>query len=279
MSKTFYGADVSEYQGNINWPAFNPGASFVFIKASEGAAYVDRKFSQNRTGVRRLGANMPHGFYHFANGGDPIAEANHFVSTVGPLQTGEVLALDWEISPNIDHDTWCYRFLAQVKARTGVLPLFYTNQNRVVTENWTKTAGTGCGLWVAHYGIKPTETVPIKWWKFYAFHQYSSSGSFPGIAGRVDTDAFFANAITDFYKYGKKATAAPKPAPAPVPAPAPKPAPAPTPALVPKPQPTPTPVPQPTTPPVVVPPPNATLYDWVVSLFRRVAGFLKGWRR
>lgn len=259
---TFYGADVSRWQGDVNWPAFNPGAAFVFIKAGGGddGLYTDGKFYQNRDGVRSLGSDMPHGYYWFAGGGDPIGEANYFCDLLPDLQTGEVLVLDWEISPGFNHDEWCARFINQVKARTGITPLFYTNQNRVVSEDWSQTVATGCGLWVAHYGIGPDGDVPIKWWPFYAFHQYSSSGSFPGISGRVDTNAFFADAITDFYKYGKQSVVLP-----PVIAP-------PLPPLVPPVEPTP--LPEPTVPPVVALPQEASIWDSLITFLRAIIGWL-----
>lgn len=285
--KTFYGADVSEWQGNINWPAFNPGAAFVLIRSSWGLN-TDAKFYQNRDGVRSLGSDMPHGYYHYAMGGDPIAEADYFLNTIGNLQQGEVLALDWEIDPAINRDEWCVRFLNHVRDRVGFLPLFYSNQNRIVTQNWSGSAGTGDGLWVAHYGIPPTGDVPIKWWPFYLIHQYTSSGTFPGIAGRVDTNALFANAITDFYKYGAPAATVPVPAPVPLPTPPPAPAPAPAPEPTPEPAPsptpdpsppTPTPIPAPTTPPVTTPPASATLFDWFAHYVRVVLNFLKLWKQ
>lgn len=284
---TFYGADVSEYQGDINWPAFNPGASFVFIKSSEGMGYKDPKFDQNKAGVRSLGADMPHGFYHFADGYDAAQEAHWFVQCVGDIQPGEVLALDWEIDPGLDRDAWCKTFLDTVQGLIGYRPGFwYSNQNRVVSQAWPQTAGTGVGLWIAHYGYTADEDVPIRWWPFYAVHQTSSSGNFPGINGRVDTDAFFANSITDFYLYGyPDVPGPPLPAPVPIsppptPTPDPVPVPDPAPSVPPTPEPTPPPVtvtpapapiPAPSTPPVTVHPPT---YGFLYVLWSRILDFI-----
>lgn len=206
MSKTFYGADISRWQGNVDWKAFNPGAAFVFIKATGGddGLYVDSQLVNNQNGARSLGNEMPRGYYHFAGGNDPVIEADFFVDSVGTLQVGEVLVLDFEININ-NADVWCAAFINRVKSRTGVTPLFYTNQYRVVSMTWAQTAATGCGLWVADYIVKPEDSVVTKWWPFYAFHQYSSTGTFPGISGNVDCNAFFSDNITDFFKYGKQA--------------------------------------------------------------------------
>lgn len=279
---TFYGADISEYQGDVDWRAFNPGAAFVFIKASEGVGYKDKKFDQNKAGVRSLGSDMPHGFYHFLDGYDPAQEAHWFVQCVGDIQPGEVLALDYEINdPNAGHN--CRVFLDTVRDLVGFYPIFYTNQNRLVTGDFSETAASGDGLWVAHYGYTSDENVPIRWWSFYSWHQTGSSGNFPGIGGRVDTDAFFANSITDFYKYGKPADPPPQqPVPEPVPAPTPEP---PAPVIVPPPNPTipdpttppvvitpaPAPIPEPTTPPVTEHPPT---YSRIYVLWSRILDFI-----
>ena len=108
MSNTYYGADISQYQGDIDWPAFDPGAAFVFIKAGGGDAglYTDTKLERNKAGVRALGTTMPHGYYWFAGGGAPAVEADYFCNIMADLQFGEVLALDWEISPGFDHDAF-----------------------------------------------------------------------------------------------------------------------------------------------------------------------------
>src|SRR3954463_7808835 len=158
---TFYGADISRWQGDINWRAFNPGASFVIIKAGGGddGIYSDSKFIRNRDGVRSLGADMPHGYYWFAGGNSPIVEAAYFCDLLADLQPGEVVALDYEIDlPNAD--AWCAAFLNRCRDRLGFVPLFYTNQNRIMTIDWSQTVATGCGLWVAHYGYTADENVP-----------------------------------------------------------------------------------------------------------------------
>ncbi len=271
----FGGADVSMWQGVINWPAFNPGANFVFIKATGGddGLYTDSKFYYNRDGVRALGVDMPHGFYHFAGGGDPIAEADYFIDRVSPLQPGEVVVLDWEIY-HPDPVGWSLTWVRRVKARLGFNPVIYTNQNRVITLPWQPVVDENCGLWVAHYGYTENEDVPIKWWPFYAWHQTGSSGTFPGIAGRVDTDWFFANVPSDFYKYGAPSPVIPAPVPTPPPPPpTPTPEPTPTPVPTPPPAPEPVPVPQPPTPEPVPTPTPAPQKDWT-DLIKAIAAVI-----
>lgn len=202
----FYGADVSTYQGNIDWQAFNPGAAFVFIKAGGGddGNYVDDKLAANKAGARSLGNAMPRGFYWFGGNGSATDEADYFVTECVPdLQVGEILVLDSEFGKSLD-PAWCLEWLQRVEARTGVKPLIYMSASRVTEKDWSAVAANGNGLWVADYAVAPADNVPIKYWAFYAFQQYSDSGTFPGIAGKVDTNAFFAKALNDFFRYGKQ---------------------------------------------------------------------------
>jgi GH25 family lysozyme M1 (1,4-beta-N-acetylmuramidase) len=269
----FYGADVSEYQGDIDWPAFNPGASFVVIKASEGIDYKDAKIDRNKAGVRALGADMPHMFYHFCRGNDPAQEAHWFAQCIGEILPGEGVMVDWEIDPSIDRDAWNEAFINALSQILGFRPgLWYTNQNRLVTQNWQRTAGTGIGLNVAHYGYTADENVPIRWWPFYTMHQTSSSGNFPGIRGLVDVDAFFADKITDFYAYCKPAPVAPgNSVPEPIPAPVPEP---PAPVIVTPPDPT---VPDPVPPVVVITPTPAPIPEPTVPPVTEHPAVYPGW--
>src|SRR3954467_13441818 len=60
-----YGVDVSTYQGTINWTtAKNAGTVFAFAKATEGADFIDSKFTTNMTNAIAAGVYISP--YHFA---------------------------------------------------------------------------------------------------------------------------------------------------------------------------------------------------------------------
>lgn len=230
---TFYGCDVSRWQGIIDWNALNPGAAFVFFKGGGGddGNYVDSQFQNNLAGVRLLGNEMPHGWYWFASMGDPIAEANYFVDNCcSDIRIGEVLVLDDEVPGSLD-PTWAKQWLDQVANRVGFKPIIYLSDSEVLNHDWSPVVDAGYGLWLADWAVSPADNAPLKYWPFYAFQQYTDNAHFPGIeggTGNVDADAFFASAITDFFKYGKQpspsapvALSAPPEQPIPVPAPVP----------------------------------------------------------
>lgn len=288
--QTFYGADISTYQGAVNWAAFNPGAAFVFIKAGGGDGktqplYVDDKFAANKAGARSLGAQMPHGFYWFGGSNDATDEAHYFATNcVNDLEVGEVLVLDSESGAALS-PAWCLEWLQAVESLTGVKPLIYMSASKTTEHDWSAVVANGNGLWVADYGVTPTQTVPIKYWPFYAFHQYKDNGTFPGISGNVDADAAFLEALTDFYKYGKQpTTTTPPPTPAPAPVDSPT---APSPPVIVTPSPvTPT-TPEPGQPPIVTtgPPvvsvpaqPSVLEHDYllILNFFRGKKTYLTG---
>lgn len=228
--KTFYGADVSYAQGAINWPAFNPGAAFVHIKGGGGDApgtnpyYVDAQLAANKVGVRSLGLEMPHMYYWYGGGVDAISEADHaFSFFCQDLQVGEGVWLDAERGQNGQQvtPTFALTWLNRMAQHVGFKPLVYLNDSTILIYDWTPVAQAGYGLIAADWAVSPAQNVPLKYWPFYAFQQYSDSGTFPGINGPVDCQAFFANELSDFYKYCKQApivVPAASPAPAEPPA-------------------------------------------------------------
>jgi hypothetical protein len=87
-------ADVSQYQGIIDWAAYgaqNPGG----IARIHNSVDVDNFWQHNRDGLR---ANCKwRGFYQYLDGGaDPAAAAHAFQATLGPTLPGEVMILDLE---------------------------------------------------------------------------------------------------------------------------------------------------------------------------------------
>ena len=76
------GVDVSEYQGEIDWPALaRQGISFAFVKATEGSGYTDPFFAQNLSGAQAAGLYA--GAYHFFSYDSPgQTQAENFIAAV-----------------------------------------------------------------------------------------------------------------------------------------------------------------------------------------------------
>ena len=192
--------DISHWQ-TIDWSKFT--ADCVIMKVSQGILGVDPMFQQYKAGARKKGILC--GYYHFANGADPIQEATHFVKTVGDIQQGELVALDYEIHlPNpVD---WCLKWLQEVERQVGFKPLLYINSSTARSFNWQPVINNNTGLWIASYGlnIPQVRIIPpqIGQWPFYAIWQYSSRGRTAGISGYVDLD-YTKMSLDVLKEYGK----------------------------------------------------------------------------
>jgi GH25 family lysozyme M1 (1,4-beta-N-acetylmuramidase) len=208
------GIDVSRFQGPIDWPtvATSGGIRFAFVQASRGSGGdctvkpgqcgADPFFATNRVAAEANGIRV--GAYHraFAAGGtaadaraDAIAEATVFLTTVGSLQSGELVpVLDVETPFSgmtaATLRTWIRVWVKKVTKRLGRKPMIYTNASSwAATGNTREFAKAKYPLWVAEWGVS-RPSVPASNWagRGYSVWQYSSSGTVQGISGKVDQD-------------------------------------------------------------------------------------------
>lgn len=226
------GIDVARYQGTIDWnQVAESGQGYVFQKATEGATITDPTFARNRSGAASVG--IPFGAYHFAfaQGGsieaaqaDAISEANYFLSVADPAPGELIPVLDLEKNPEGMPArrliAWTRAWLETVEAALGVKPLIYTNPNFWETQlgNTDVFALEGYPLWIAHYTSAASPRVPANNWagRGWAFWQYTSCASVPGISGCVDHNRFEGTDLSAYTIPG-----APEPEPTPDPATAP----------------------------------------------------------
>lgn len=237
--------DISYAQGLYNMDA-NPDPA-VMMKMSGAytvskGLYYDTQAARNYNNAVRLG-KVPL-MYHFAGGGDPIAEADWFVKAVSPLAENDCLALDWEIEHS-DPVGWCLAFVNEVFNRTGVWPWIYMDIDRLNRFDWTPVLSK-CGLWCAAPSYGFDDNLPIK---------YAVIAQQGPIVGGVDTDAFFGT-IDQLKKYGYHAPVVP---PTPIPTPEP---------IPPTPEPLPTPEP---TPPSDLDKENNTLLKQILAIVQAIA--------
>ncbi len=183
------GIDISVWQRGLNIAA--TGAEFAICKATQGTTIVDPCCDAHYQAAKKLGLKL--GVYHYAAGGDPLAEADFFVKNIRGYIGEAILILDWEKNQNSrynEHASWCLKFLNRVKELTGVKPLIYMSASVTKVADWSSVVKADYGLWVAGYpdGRDSWDIPDFKWnvspWPFYAIWQYSSSN------GRLDRDVF-----------------------------------------------------------------------------------------
>ena len=92
----FKGIDIYEGDNISDWNVIKntDGVSVVIQKATQGISHVDSLLNYRYSRIKQAGLKL--GFYHFANGNDPISEAKHFLDTISCLKSDTILWLDIE---------------------------------------------------------------------------------------------------------------------------------------------------------------------------------------
>lgn len=182
-----HGIDVSAYQGRIDWPEVaRQNVRFAFIKASEGGAMRDARFTRNWREARAAGI-LSGAYHYFQPNRDGGAQANLFIRTV-PIGPGDLPpVLDVE-APRF-HDVAEMRrevqqWLTAVEAHYGVRPILYSNYT--FYRHYLAGHFDDYPLWLAHYEVA-RPALPAERWIIW---QHSDEAYVPGIKGAVDFNVF-----------------------------------------------------------------------------------------
>lgn len=185
------GYDVSGWQpANISRSA---PADFVIVKATEGTNYQNGSWVAQATGATDTGKAL--GLYHYADGGNAIAEADYFVNTIGSYTGRAVLVLDWESYGNSSwgNGNWVRTFVNRVHDRTSVWPMVYVQASAV----WQVPSDVRqhCALWKAQYASNAATGYQADPWNAgsagESMIQYTSNGRLYGYNGPLDLNRFF----------------------------------------------------------------------------------------
>ncbi|KAI4223669.1 MAG: hypothetical protein L6R40_008490 [Gallowayella cf. fulva] len=197
---TVQGFDISHYQPTVNYQgAYNSGARFVIIKATEGTTYIDPKFSQHYNGATAAG--LIRGGYHFARpaSSSGAAQANYFVAHGGGWSgDGRTLPgmLDMEYGTASQGGTcyglsktsmvaWIRDFSNTYHAQTTRWPMIYTTNDWWVSCTGNSAAfSSNSPLVLARYSSAGPGTIPGGW-PFQTIWQNKDSYAYGG-----DSDVF-----------------------------------------------------------------------------------------
>ncbi len=184
------GVDVSNHQGEIDWPALaRSGVGFAYIKATEGASFRDKSFARNWSEAARAG--VPRGAYHFFTLCKPAAEqARNFIDTVPvdpsalpPVVDAEHLGPCTESATNAGQVAELEEFLDAVEHHYGRRPLVYTTEE--FDAAMLQGALRGERFWARSLVFSPgfRRDQWIIW-------QYQNRGRRPGVKGDLDLNVF-----------------------------------------------------------------------------------------
>ena len=178
------GVDVSNHQGEVDMRALaDQGVQFVYVKATEGASFVDEYFDENWSAAKAAG--IPRGAYHFFSFDTPGADqAASFIATVGPLEGDLIPVVDVEWykdkknNPPAKEDLVreLGEYLDALEAEYGVKPMIYSTG--ALYNDYIADAFGAYPRWV--------RSVSLPAWLYvdrYTLWQYSSRGKLDGSTG------------------------------------------------------------------------------------------------
>ena len=200
-------ADVSKWQGTVNWEKAAKELSFVILRASCGSS-MDSKFLENVEGC--LKNRIPFGVYHYVMAGTAQAardEAVHFVHSVDKaLIPPEFYIADIEYEAQNEKTTEevCVAFLETLRALGCRKIGLYINRR----YKWAGKAISMCDImWIPHWG-KNDGNIPEDKFKPEYPHdlwQYTSKGHVDGINGNVDLSVLTGTKSMEYF-IGEKAS-------------------------------------------------------------------------
>lgn len=196
MAKRLDIVDMSHHNVVKDFAAIkNAGVLGMIHKATEGATYVDPKYSARKIGCAEVG--LPFASYHFFRPGDPVEQMLHFTKTVAPVR--HRLVLDYE-------DERC--MLANLCTAISWLRKNFPDcpvtvygghviKDQMNNKQWyDHSVLQQTDFWIAHYTVNAAPVWPNSVWPAWALWQYSDGrvGDTPhlnaGVVGDVDCNMF-----------------------------------------------------------------------------------------
>jgi len=188
--------DLSHHNGSVNLvQAAADGIVGVIHKATQGATFNDPAYATNKQ--KAADAGLLWGAYHFADGTDAIAQADHFLDIVKP-DDQTLIVLDFEENTAGASMTLegARAFVNRVNEQVGRFPGLYGGSflKHLLGQNLDPVLA-GCWFWLAQYNDTPI--VP-KNWPSWTMWQYTDGKNGPAPhevqgVGPCDRDQFNGN--------------------------------------------------------------------------------------
>ncbi|MGX9706747.1 glycoside hydrolase family 25 protein [Laceyella tengchongensis] len=180
------GFDVSHHQGDIDWHMVRAEHDFrfVFIKATEGQDFIDKRFKENWREAKKQGLLV--GAYHFFSMQSLGArQANNFIRTVPKEPDSLPPVIDVEIHLNHDRRKVHRELLVlsqRLEQHYGQKPILYVTYDTY--GQYIESSFPTHPIWIRD--IKKFPTLDRNW----LFWQYSNRGRIQGIDTYVDINAY-----------------------------------------------------------------------------------------
>ena len=152
-----------------------------YIKATQGATYVDPNFTDNAARAASVGM-IKTGYGFFVPDDDPVQQAQHLVNVANPKAGDLPLILDVETAgANVGANALVAA--QEIKRLTGWYPWIYSGESFYGQYLAEFFPAADYNLIIANYSEQPKMAC--------AMWQNSESGRLVGCENNVDTDIFF----------------------------------------------------------------------------------------
>jgi lysozyme len=187
FANTFYGIDVSKYQGDIDWTGVKKWKShpihFVYIKATEGATLQDSKYHQNVNGAKDNEILI--GSYHyFKTKSSPKEQFKNFSKVVDVQKQDLIPMVDVEekkgCSDQVFHKNF-KEFLRLLENHYNKKPMIYTSNsfyNKYLAGKYTD--------YKFFLGRYSSRTPIVRDGHTWTVWQFSEKGYIDGVSHMVD---------------------------------------------------------------------------------------------
>lgn len=192
-------ADISHYQGEVNWDKAREELELVIFRASVGSN-PDKKYLEY-TAV----CGVPYGAYHYVKAGtaeDARTEARFFVecankAAIKPLFY--IADIEYEAQTKNTTEAVCVAFLDELRKLVGDVKIgMYINTR----YKWAGAAIDMCDImWIPRWG-KNDGNIPGDQYKPdepYDLWQYTSEGTLAGVKGDVDLNQMAEGRTLEFF--------------------------------------------------------------------------------
>ena len=198
-------ADLSHYQGDINWKEAAPHLDFVILRATVGSN-KDNKYKEYTANCRAY--KVPYGTYHYVKAvteDEARIEAEHFYTTAS-VESPLFYVADVEYEPTLEagYDKIGYAFLKRLQELGAKKLGLYIAQRyypkcdlckTIIDFNWIPRYGKDDGTFDPQY----TPTCE------YDLHQFTSRGYLAGTDGTVDLNRLSGTKSVEWFTEGKEA--------------------------------------------------------------------------
>lgn len=185
-------ADVSHWQGDINWPKASKELDFAILRVQDGSRVVDRKYKRNVDGCKKHG--VPFGNYaftRFVSIADAKKEAQHFWNRGD--RSANFWVADVEVRTMNDMRAGAQAFIDELR-RLGARKVgLYVGHHVYKQFNADKIKADF--VWIPRYSTKPP-VFPCDLW------QYTETGRLAGVSGNVDLNRLTGSKPLSFFTEG-----------------------------------------------------------------------------